>query len=119
MYPRLPDIDDSDFDEQLQKISQSDSKIQQQLALLIHEMTPPEKMALGLNAYFLLNESHYQLCDLRPKHGEYATGVQTGIELVRQLSPQGKAEFAADLLMDDWEMGPADDNLVAPSTIIE
>lgn len=117
-YPTIPDIDDSNFDEQLQKISQSDSKIQQQLAHLIHEMTPPEKMALGLNAYFLLDESHYQLCDLRPKHGEYAADVQTGISLVRQLSPQGKAEFAADLLMDDWEMGSAADNL-APSTIIE
>lgn len=118
MYPPLPDLDDSDFDEQLHKISQSDSKIQQQLALLIHEMTQPEKMALGLNAYYLLDESHYQLCDLRAKHGEYAADVQTGISLVRQLSPQGKAEFAADLLMADWEMGPVEDNL-APSTIIE
>ncbi|MEG3899780.1 MULTISPECIES: hypothetical protein [unclassified Microcoleus] len=73
-------------------------------------------MALGLNAYFLLDESHHQLCDLKPKHGEYAVTVQVGISLVRQLSPQGKAEFATDLLMDDWEMGPVGD---APSTIIE
>jgi len=118
MHTRLPNLDDDDLEEQMEKIIQSDSKIQQQLALLIHEMNPSEKMALGLNAYWLLDESHHQLCDLKPKHGNYAADVQTGISLVRQLSPQGKAEFATDLLMDDWEMGPADDNL-APSTIIE
>lgn len=80
-------------------------------------MNPSEKMALGLNAYWLLDESHHQLCDLKPKHGNYAADVQTGISLVQQLSPQGKAEFATDLLMDDWEMGPALDD--APSITIE
>ena len=118
MHTRLPNLDDDDLEEQMEKIIQSDSKIQQQLALLIHQMNPSEKMALGLNAYWLLDKSQYQLCDLKPKHGEYAADVQTGISFIQQLSPQGKAEFAADLLMDDWEMGPADDNL-APSTIIE
>ena len=117
MYARLPNLDDDDIEEQMETIIQSDSKIQQQLALLIHEMNPSEKMALGLNAYWLLDESHHQLCDLKPKHGNYAADVQTGISLVQQLSPQGKAEFATDLLMDDWEMGPTLDD--APSTIIE
>jgi len=117
MYTRLPNLDDDDLEEQMEKIIQSDSKIQQQLALLIHEMNPSEKMVLGLNAYWLLDESHHQLCDLKPKHGNYAADVQTGISLVQQLSPQGKAEFATDLLMDDWEMGPVLDD--APSITIE
>lgn len=118
MHTRLPNLDDDDLEEQMEMIIQSDSKIQQQLALLIHEMSPPEKMALGLNAYWLLvDDSHHQLCDLKPKHGNYAADVQTGISLVQQLSPQGKAEFATDLLMDDWEMGPALDD--APSITIE
>lgn len=100
-FSKMPDIDDNDLEEQMERIIQSDSKIQQQLALLIHEMNPSAKMALGLNAYWLLDESHHQLCDLKPKHGNYAADVQTGISLVQQLSPQGKAEFATDLLMDD------------------
>ncbi|MEG3899781.1 MULTISPECIES: hypothetical protein [unclassified Microcoleus] len=43
MYPTIPDIDDADFDEQLQRISASDSKIQQQLAVVINGMSPPQK----------------------------------------------------------------------------
>lgn len=116
MYTRLPDIDDTDLEEQMDKIMQSDARIPQHLALSIRQISTAEKMALGLNADWLLDESQHQLCDLKPKHGEYSAEIQSGIFLVQQLSPQGKAELAADLLMNDWEKGPIDD---APSTIIE
>ena len=115
-YIELPNIDDDDLENQMETILQNDAKIQQQIALLIHGMNGPEKMALGLNAYFLIDESSTQLCDLKPKHGEYSAELQSGIFLVQQLSPQAKAEFAADILMDDWEMGSVDDS---PSTTIE
>ena len=112
----MPDIDDDDLENQMEAILQSDAKIQQQLALLIRDLNFPEKMALGLNAYFLIDETSTQLCELKPKHGEYSAEIQSGIFLVQQFSPQAKAAFAADLLMDDWEMGSVDDS---PSTIIE
>lgn len=115
-YLEIPDIDDDDLENQMEAILQSDAKIQQQLALLIRDLNFPEKMALGLNAYFLIDETSTQLCDLKPKHGEYSTELQSGILLAQQLSPQAKAEFAGDILMDDWEMGSVDDS---PSTIIE
>ena len=110
-YTRIPD------EEQMDKIMESDAKIQQQLALLMRDLSGPEKMALGLNAYFAIDRSPTQLCDLKPKHGEYSPEVQSGILLVQQLSPQAKAEFVVDLLTDDWEMGviPGD----APSITIE
>jgi hypothetical protein len=116
-YIEMPNIDDDDLENQMEAILQSDAKIQQQLALLMRDLSGTEKMALGLNAYFLIDQSSTQLCDLKPKHGEYSAELQSGIFLVQQLSPQAKAEFAANILMDDWEMG-----LVAvdsPSTIIE
>lgn len=116
-YIEMPSIDDDDLENQMEAILQSDAKIQQQLALLMHEMNGPEKMALGLNAYFAIDQSSTQLCDLKPKHGEYSAEVQGGIFLVQQFSPQAKAEFAADLLMDNWEMGLVSDD--SPSTIIE
>ncbi len=115
-YMEMPSIDDDDLENQMEAILQSDAKIQQQLALLIRDLSFPEKMALGLNAYFLIDETSTQLCDLKPKHGEYAANLQGGIFLVQQLSLQAKAEFAADILMDDWEMGSMDNS---PSTIIE
>ena len=115
-YIEMPNIDDDDLENQMETILQSDAKIQQQLALLMHGMNGPEKMALGQNAYFAIDQSSTQLCDLKPKHGEYSAEVQGGIFLVQQFSPQAKAAFAADLLIDDWEMGSADDS---PSTIIE
>lgn len=115
-YLAIPDIDDDDLENQMEAILQSDAKIQQQLALLMRNLSGTEKMALGLNAYFLIDESSTQLCDLKPKHGEYSAELQGGILLVQQFSLQAKAEFAADILMDDWEMGPVDDS---PSTIIE
>jgi len=43
MYTQLPNLDDDDLEEQMEEIIQSDSKIQQQLALLIHEMNPSER----------------------------------------------------------------------------
>ena len=108
----MPDIDD-DLEEQIDKITKSDAEIRHRLALLMHEMNSPEKRALGLNAYFAIDESFTQLCDLKPKHGEYSADIQNGILLVQQLSPQAKAEFAVDLLTDDWEMGviPGDASL--------
>lgn len=115
-YSVIPDIDDDDLENQMEAILQSDAKIQQQLALLMRNLSGTEKMALGLNAYFLIDESPTQLCDLKPKYREYSAELQSGILLVRQFSLQAKAEFAADILMDDWEMGPADDS---PSIIIE
>lgn len=101
----------------MDRISKSDADLQQQLALLMYPMGHSEKMALGLNAYFAIDDSHTQLCELRPKHGEYSPEILRGIFLIQQLSPQGKAEFAADLLMEDWEFPSNSDD--APSTIIE
>ena len=98
-YTRIPD------EEQMDKIMKSDAEIQQQLALLMRNLNGPEKMALGQNAYFLIDQSPTQLCDLKPKHGEYSADIQNGIFLIGRLSPQTKAEFAVDLLTDDWEMG--------------
>lgn len=115
-YMEMPSIDDDDLENQMETILQSDAKIQQQLALLIRDLSGTEKMALGLNAYFLIDQSSTQLCDLKPKHGEYPAELQSGILLAQQLSPQAKAEFAVDILMDDREMGSVDDS---PSTIIE
>lgn len=112
----LPDLDDDDLEEQMDKIIKNDTQIQQQLALLIRDLSGTERMALGLNAYFLIDQSSTQLCDLKPKHGEYSAEVQSGIFPIQQLSPQAKAGFAADLLMDDWEMGLVADS---PSTLIE
>lgn len=107
-----------DLEAQIDKISKSDADLQQQLALLMYPMGQPERTALGLNAYISIDQSHTQLCELRPKHGEYSPEVLRGIFLIQQMSPQAKAEFAADLVLEDWDLGPADDNL-APSTIIE
>ena len=110
-YTRLAD------EEQIDKIMKSDAEIKGQLALLMRDLNSPEKMALGLNAHFLIDQSPTQLCDLKPKHEEYSADVQNGIFLISRLSPQAKAEFVTDLLMDDWEMGiiPGD----VPSTMIE
>ena len=116
-YEQLPNLDDDDFDEQLQKISASDADLQQQLALLMYPMGRPEKMALGLNAYISIDESHTQLCELRSKYGDYSPEVLRGIFLIQQMSPQAKAEFAADLVMADWDFPDTTDE--APSTIIE
>ncbi len=115
-YIEIPNIDDDDLENQMETILQRDAKIQKQLALLIRDLSFAEKMALGLNAYFLIDQTSTQLCDLKPKHGEYSAEVQGGILLVEQLSPQAKVSFAADILTDDWEMGLVDDS---PSTIIE
>lgn len=112
----LPDLDDDNLENQMEAILQSDAKIQQQLALLIRDLSGIEKMALGLNAYFLIDETSTQLCDLKPKHGEYSAELQSGIFLAQQLSPQAKAEFASDILLEDWEMGLVVDS---PSTLIE
>lgn len=112
----LPDMDDKNLSEQINNTVKSDSQLQHELAVLMYPLNFHEKMALGLNAYFAIDESHTQLCELKPKHGNYSPEVLRGIFLIQQLSLQGKAEFAADLLLGDWDLGSVED---APSTVIE
>src|SRR5687768_5092303 len=110
----LPDMNDENLSEQINNTVKSDSELQHELAVLMYPLNFHEKMALGLNAYIAINESHTQLCELKPKYGGYSSEVLRGIFLIQQLSLQGKAEFAADLLLGDWDLG-ADD--AAPSTV--
>src|SRR6185503_3222352 len=111
----LPDINDENLSGKINNTITSDSQLQHELAVLMYPLNFHEKMALGLNAYYSIDQSHTQLCELKPKHGSYSPEVLRGILLIQQLSPQGKAEFAADIALGDWELSAED----APSTVIE
>jgi hypothetical protein len=112
----LPDIDDEDLQEQMTEICESDRLLLQRINMLKPFLNWSEKMAAGLHAYWLIDTSHAQLCDLRGRHGFFSNGLQSVIDLVRSLSPQAKAEFASDILLEDWEMKAVTDS---PSTLIE
>lgn len=112
----MPDIDDEDLDKQMAKISENDRESLTRINMLEPFLNWSEKMAAGLHAYWAIDTSHTQLCELKPKHGEFSAALRSVIDLVKSLSPQAKAEFASDILLEDWEMGPVTDS---PATLIE
>ena len=115
-FNNLPNWDDDDLEKQMTKISESDRGLLARIQMLLPFLNWSEKMAAGLHSYHSIDTSHAQLCDLKPKHGEFSAELRTVIDLIRLLSPQSKAEFASDILLEDWEMGPVTDS---PSTLIE
>jgi len=96
----------------------SDAAIYAQFLFIKPQLTWPELMAAGLHAYQGIDKSETQLCELTPRYGEFSDSLQALIFLVQQLSPQGKAEFASDLLLEDWGLNVSP-LLDAPSTLIE
>jgi hypothetical protein len=114
--PTLPNFNDDDLDKQIEAISIADSNIFKQIAMLTHESSWQEKMALALNAIVAIDDSHTQLCVVQPKHGRYNENLAAAIGLLRHLSPGAKADLAVDILSDDWELGTVEN---APSTLIE
>lgn len=110
MYDQLPHLDDDDLDKQIKAIAEADGNILQQIAMLIHGCNWHEKMALATNAIVAINDSHTQLCVVSPRHGRYNENLAAAIQLLRHLSPGAKAELAADILSDDWELGAADES---------
>lgn len=114
LFNNLPNWDDSDLEEQMSKILERDRETLARINMLAPFLNFSEKMAAGLWAYWSIDQSHAQLCDLKPKHGEFATTLKSVVELVGDLSPQAKAEFASDILLEDWEM-----NLVAGQPVIK
>lgn len=115
-YP-YPDFDDDDLDKQIEAIAEEDSNILQQIAMLTQASSWNEKMALATNAIVAIDDTHRQLCVVQPKHGRYGESLAAAIALLRHLSPGAKAELAANILSDDWELGSSTED--APSTLIE
>ena len=103
----MPDIDDENLDEQMAKISESDRELMARINMLLPFLSWSEKMAAGLHAFWLIDTSHTQLCDIRGRHGFFTTPLLSVIDLIKSLSPQAKAEFASDILLEDWEFKPA------------
>jgi len=93
----------------------NDIHIYRKLRSLLEEMTCPEKMVIGIYAYWLTDTTPTQLCELRPRYGEFPPGVDDAIALVKQLHNASLAEVANEILLEDWIVEPSD----APSTIIE
>jgi hypothetical protein len=93
----------------------NDIYIYRELRTLLEQMTCPQKMAVGLYAYWLTDTTIGQLCELRPRYGEFPPEVDEAIALVKQLHNASLAEVANEILLEDWIVEPSD----APSTIIE
>jgi hypothetical protein len=117
MYDTLPDIDDENLEKKMTEILESDRLLMQRIYMLKPFLNWNEKMAAGLHAYWAIDNSHTQLCELKPKHGEFSAALRSVIDLIQSLSPQAKAEFASDTLLEDWEMSPAVAD--SPTTLIE
>lgn len=98
------------------EILESDRLLMARVAMLKPFLNWNEKMAAGLHAYWAIDVSHTQLWELKPKHGEFSAALRSVIDLIQSLSPQAKAEFASDTLLEDWEMSPVTDS---PATLIE
>ena len=116
MYDLLPDLDDENLEERMAEILESDRLLMQRISMLKPFLNWSERMAAGLYAYWAIDNSHTQLWELKPKHGEFSAALRSVIDLVRLFSPQAKAEFASDILMEDWEMRSITDS---PATLIE
>ena len=118
----LPTIDDENLGKDMKRISQQDSHILEQIAMFASGMSWHEKMALSLNAHAAIVPESESLCVVTPKD-DYDEHLSAAIDLVRHLSPQGKADLAIDILSDDWELGSDEDEDEdeddAPSTLIE
>jgi hypothetical protein len=65
----IPDIDDKNLDEQIAKISESDRELMARINMLLPFLSWSEKMAAGLHAFWLIDTSHTQLCEIRGRHG--------------------------------------------------
>jgi hypothetical protein len=104
MNIQIPDIDDENLEEQMIEISESDRELLTRINLLTPFLSWSEKMAVGLHAYYLIDTSHAQLCDLKPKHEKFGIGLQAVINLIQLLSPQAKAEIASEILLEDWDL---------------
>lgn len=111
----LLDIDTPNLTEEMENILIADAEIGRQLNPLLERMSWPEKMAVGLHAYWLTDTSSAQICELQPKHGEFSEEVTEALDLIRELSPQSLCEIASEILLADWEVTIED----APSTLIE
>ena len=110
----LLDINDENLEEKMAEILESDRLLMQRVAMLKPFLNWSEKMAAGLYAYWAIDNSHTQLWELKAKHGEFSAALRSVIDLLQSLSPQAKAEFASDILMEDWEMRSITDS---PATL--
>jgi hypothetical protein len=105
----------SELTQQEESPETSDIGLYHKLRNLLEEMSGPEKMALGLHAFWLIDTSYKQLCQVQPRYSEFSAKLNEAIALVRQLQPQTLAEVANEILLEDWETDSAD----APSITIE
>lgn len=118
-YATLPNIDDNDLEEQMEAILIADAKTCREIGSLLEGMSWPQKMAIGLHAYWLLDQTHTQLYRLTPKHGELPTNIVTAIQLLQKLSPQSLVEVSSEILLEDWELEAWPEADDAPSITIE
>ncbi len=100
MQYQLPNLQETDE-------GNDDTYTYQTIRNLLEEMTCPEKMAVGIHAYWLTDTTHTQLCELKPRHGEFSSQVNEAIALVRQLQPVSLAELANEILLEDWVSDPS------------
>lgn len=97
---KLPDMDDDDLDEQMQSILAADAIIYRQIEKLFEDMEWKEKMFVGLRAYHSISPD---LCTIKPQ-ANLSEAANEALLLIRKLGPQGRAELASQILMDDWDL---------------
>jgi len=103
LLPGLPDFDSPNLEQDMERIADSDRKLQAQISTLLENFTWHEKMAVCQTAVFFIDNTHRKLLKLVPIHGELSEPLSDAMRLVEGLSPQALAELAEDILQEDFE----------------
>jgi hypothetical protein len=103
LLPGLPDFDDPDLEQKIERLAESDFDICAKLLDLLEDLNWHEKMAVCQTAVFFIDNTHHKLLKLVPVHGELSEPLQRAMQLVEGLSPQALAELAEDILQEDFE----------------
>ena len=93
-----------DAEEELVQLLVRDRTTLGLLFLKLESLNWSEKMAVGLTAYHRIDQTSAQLIEIKPRHGEFTSPVTEAMELLKALSPSALAEFAGDILQDDFEI---------------
>lgn len=100
------DFNSLPLEEDMEAILISDAKCLKQLQPILKTLSWRERIAVGLTAYWTICGDN-SLLKLVPQH-ELNEQTKQAIELVENLSPEGLAELATDILAENFEIRDLD-----------